>query len=273
MNYFSKLVSIMLVSSCFVCSFILGGCNKKSTDHSVLKVGTIAGPETELMHIVKDVAKKNYGLNIEVVEFTDYNIPNVALNDGSIDANAFQHPPYLDETLKKTNFKLASIGKTIIYPVGAYSKKIKTITELPQKAVVAIPSDPTNQARALLLLEKENLIQLKKTEGSPVTPMDIIKNDKQLVIKSMDAALLTRILPDVDLAIINTTFASIAGLLPQRDALVVEGPDSIYANIIVVREADKDKPEMKQLVQAFQSQEVEAAAEKLFQGQAIPAWK
>jgi D-methionine transport system substrate-binding protein len=264
MKYFSKI--LIIICACLA----IIGCGKKD---DAIRVGTIAGPETALMQIVKEVAKKKYGLNIKIVEFTDYNLPNIALNDSSIDANAFQHPPYLSEVIKNTGFKLVAIGKTIIYPMGAYSKRIKTIDELRQNGVVAIPNDPSNQARALLLLEEAKLIKLSVFEGALATPEDITENPKQLVIKPMDAALITRIIPDVDLALVNTTFSAAADLLPKRDALFMEGSDSLYSNIIVVRAEDKDKPDMKKLAEAFQSPEVEIAAEKLFKGQAIPAWK
>ena len=251
-------------------SLALTAC--QPSEKNTIKLGVIAGPEAELAQVAKKVAKDKYGLNIKIVEFTDYNIPNVALNDGSIDANLFQHQPFLDETIQKAHFKLVSIGKVFVYPMGAYSKKIKSISELPEGAIVAIPSDPTNQTRALNLLEAANFIQLKPAVGAFPTTQDLVKNYKKLVFKPMDAALLTRILPDVDLAIINSTFAIPAGLLPNKDALLIESPNSPYANIIVVREADKDKPQLKQLVEAFHSQEVKDAAKKLFQGQAIPAW-
>lgn len=242
----------------------------KPSEKDTIKLGVIAGPEAELAQVAKKVAKKKYGLNVKIIEFTDYNIPNVALNDGSIDVNLFQHQPFLDETIKKTQFKLVSIGKVFVYPIGGYSKKIKSISDLPDGAIVAIPSDPTNQTRALDLLEAANFIQLKPVPFA--TPQDLTKNYKKLVFKPMDAALLTRVLPDVHLAFINSTFAIPAGLLPRRDSLLTESANSPYANIIVVREGDKDKPQFKQLVEAFHSQEVKDAAKKLFQGQAIPAW-
>jgi D-methionine transport system substrate-binding protein len=252
--------------------FLLSGCGEKNAENQEIRVGTVTGPEIELLKVVKKVAKERYDLNVIIVAYKDYDMPNVALNDNNIDANAFQHQPYLEHIILKSSFDLIPLGKTFIYPMGAYSKKYKTIQELPQGAIVAVPNDPSNQARALLLLEKAGLITLAKNVNVFATPLDIIQNPKKIVIKSMDAAQLVKILPEVDLATINTGFALTAHLLPHRDGLVMEGPESLYANIIAIRGEDKHSPKLQKLLEAFQSPEVIAAAEKLFQGQAIPAW-
>lgn len=251
----------------------LTNCSKSAQQSSshVIRVGTIAGPETELMEVAKNVAGQKYNLDIEIVQFTDYILPNQALADGSIDANMFQHLPYLEETIKVKGYKLSPIGKTFIYPMGVYSKKTRNLTDLRDHAIVAIPNDPSNEARALLLLNKAGLIKLKSGTLF-VTPQDIVSNPKQLIFKEMEAAQLPRILPDVDLAAINTNYAMLAGLLPSRDALVLESPDSPYANIVVVRTADKDNPKFQKLMDALHSQQVRARAKQLFKGQAIPAW-
>lgn len=237
-----------------------------------IKVGTIEGPETTLMEVAKDVAKKKYDLDIEIVTFSDYNTPNAALNDGSIDANMFQHQPYLDAAIKAHHFNIVSVGRTYIYPMGAYSKKIKSISELANNAIVAIPNDPSNEARALLLLEKAHLIKLKRSTFD-VTPLDISSNPKHLQFKEIDAAQLVRSLDDVDLAVINTNYAMTVDLLPSRDALILEDSNSPYANLVVVREADKNDPRFKELVDALHSPEVEEKARQLFREQVIPAWK
>ena len=274
MQFQSKfnLLSTGLLCLTLLLTGLLLGCQKKEAEPQQIRVGIVAGPETQLLKIVKKVAKEKYGLNVIIVEFKDYNIPNVALNDHSIDANAFQHKPYLDETVLKSSFDLTTLGKTFIYPMGAYSKKYKTIQELPENAIVAIPNDPSNQARALLLLEKAGLITLEKNTNGLPHPMDILQNPKKIVLKPVDAALLVSELLNVDLAIINTNFALSANLLPHRDGLVIEGSDSLYTNIIAIRSEDKNNPNLQKLKEAFQSPEVMAEAEKLFQGQAIPAW-
>lgn len=250
------------------------GChgNKATAPANVIKVGTIAGPETQLMEVAKEVAKTEYNLDVEIVTFTDYNQPNEALNDGSIDANMFQHLPYLQQAIAANHYQITPIGKTFIYPMAIYSKRYHNLGELQKRAVVAIPNDPSNEARALLLLQSANLIKLKDGGSPASTPMDIISNPYQLEIKSLDAAQLPRVLPDVALAVINTNYAVPAGLYPNRDALFSEGKDSPYANLVVVRTADQANPNLIHLVDALHSPQVLEAAQKLFNGQAIPAW-
>jgi D-methionine transport system substrate-binding protein len=254
-------------------SMLLTGCQQQEPEKPrEIRVGVIAGPETVLMETVKKIAKEKYGLNIKIVEFNDYNMPNVALSDAAIDANVFQHQPFLEHSILKDSFDLIPLGRTFIYPMGIYSKHYKNIADLPEGAVVAIPNDPSNQARALLLLAKSGLITLKSNVNIFATPMDIIQNPKKIVVKPIDAALLARELPNVALAIINTNFALSAHLLPHRDGLVLEGAETFYANVIAVRTPDKNNPDLQKLIAAFQSPEVVTTAESLFQGQAIPAW-
>ena len=253
-----------------LCAISLTAC--ESHDKNTLKVGTISGPDTQLMEIAKQVAKDKYGLNIKIIEFSDYMQPNVALSDGSVDANMFQHQPFLDKQIKDHHYKLVSIGKTFVFPMGVYSQKIKNINQLADKALVAIPNDPSNEMRALLLLQKGGLIQLKPDAGLNATPEDIQSNPKKLRFKELDAAQLSRSLADVDIAVINTNYAIPSGLSPTKDAILVEGSDSPYANIIVIREDETDDPRMKQLVAAIQSAEVMNAAKKIFHDQAIAAW-
>lgn len=267
MNLFKKL--LLLASS-----LLLIACQQQghSADNEI-KVGTMAGPDAQILAVVKDVAQKKYGLNIKIVEFTDYSLPNAALNDGSIDANIFQHLPYLDAAVKAKNYSLIAIGKTFVFPMGVYSKKIKNIQEIPNGAKIAIPNDPSNEARALLLLTKAGLITLNKNAGFEATPKDIDMNPKHLKFEELDAAQLPRTLEDVTAAVINSNFAVPAGLSPKHDAIYLENAHSPYANIIVVRTADKDNPKLKQLVESLHSKEVEQSADKIFSGEAIPGWK
>lgn len=238
----------------------------------VMRVGVIAGPEAELVETAKQVAKKKYDLNIEVIEFTDYTMPNEALHSGSIDANIFQHKPYLKEANKSRGYDLVAIAKTFIFPMGIYSVKVSSIGEVPDHAMVAIPNDPSNEARALLLLHKAGLIQLNPSLSVRATADDVIANPKDLKIKMLDAAELPRVLKDVTLATINTNYAIPAGLLPSRDALYLETKNSPYANLLVVREGEKNDPKFLLLIKALHSPEVLAKAKVLFKGQAIPAW-
>lgn len=260
-KYFFILISALFLSAC------------GSEDKNTLKVGTIAGPESQLMEVAKQVAQEKYGLNLKIIEFTDYITPNTALNDGSIDANMFQHQPFLDQQVKDHHYKLIAIGRTFVYPMGVYSHKIKNLSALKEKAIVAIPNDPSNEGRALLLLQKAGLIQLNKKAGLYATPTDIESNPKQLVFNELDAAQLARSLDDVDLAVINTNYAIPAGISPTKDAIFQEGSDSPYANIVVIREDEKNDPRMQQLVAAIQSDEVMKAAHQIFNDHAIPAWQ
>jgi D-methionine transport system substrate-binding protein len=253
------------------CLFIVA-CDKASHDAKHIRVGTIAGPESRLMQVAKHVAAAKYGLKVEVIEFNDYLIPNTALAEGSIDANMFQHQAYLDQTIANKGYALVSIGKTFIYPMGVYSKRLKSLESLAQHATIAIPNDPSNGARALLLLQGAGLIKLDSKAKSEPSLKDITSNPKQLKFTELDAAQLAHALDDVDLAAINTNYALVGGLSPSRDALFVEDESSPYANVIVVRKADNDSAKLKQLVAAIQSRDVLHTADSLFHGEAIPAW-
>ena len=197
-------------------------------------------------------------------------MPNEALEDGSLDANIYQHLPYLKASMKTHGYHFEVIGKTFVYPMALYSQHYDSLNKLPQHAVIAIPNDPSNEARALLLLKDAGLITLKAT--STATRHDILTNPKQLQIKELDAAQLPHALPDVDAAIINSSFALPAGLIPTRDGLYVERKDSPYANLIVIRKDSLKKEDLKKLVQAMHSTEVKNQAKRLFGSAAIPAW-
>lgn len=247
----------------------LWGC--RNNQPATLKVGTISGPETELMETAQAVAKKQYDLNFKIVAFNDYNLPNAALNDGSIDANVFQHSLFLQQQLNDHHYNLVTIGKTFVYPMGIYSKKIKRLADLDDGSHVAIPNDPSNESRALLLLEKAKLIELDHNAGVDITPVDIKSNPFNLVITALDAANLPRALDDVDLAVINTNYAIPSGLSPNK-ALFLEDKDSPYANLVVVRVNDKNDPRLQQLVASLHSPQVIAKAKELFGDGAVPAF-
>jgi D-methionine transport system substrate-binding protein len=261
----------IIVSLCLLPALLLVGCHGKKEAANEIKVGTISGPETNLMEVAKSVAKNCYGLDVDIVVFSDYNIPNAALQDDSIGANMFQHVPYLNAQNKARGYHLVSVGKTFVYPMGVYSNKIKNLADLKDGAKVAIPNDPTNEARALLLLQKAKLIELKPNATVLATPSDILKNPKHLNFVALNAAMLPRALHDVSIAVINTTFAIPAGLHPTS-ALYAEGPDSPYANVVVTRPADKNSIKVKELLAALHSKEVLATAQRIFGDAAIPAW-
>ncbi len=252
-------------------SALLAGCGGKPAAEQKLRVGVTAGPHAEIMEAVKKVAEKD-GLNIQIVEFNDYIQPNVALNQGDIDVNSFQHKPYLDHIVKDRNYELVSVANTVIFPMGLYSKKIKKLDELKDGAVVGMPNDPTNGARALLLLEKHGLLKLKPGVGAKASVADIVANPKNLKLKELDAALIPRSLDDFDIAGINTNYAMTAGLVPTKDALVLEDANSPYANIIATRAKDKEDPRVKKLIKAYYSPEVKKFVEEHFKGSVVTAW-
>ena len=236
-----------------------------------IKVGVTPGEHAQIMEKVKDVAAKK-GLNIEILEFSDYVVPNQALADGDLNANSFQHQPYLDNQIADRSFDLVSVGKTITTPMGVYSKKVKSLGELADGATVAIPNDPTNGGRALLVLAKEGIIKVNPEAGLKAGPADVTENPKNLTFAELDAAQLPRSLDDVDAAVINTNYALEAGLHPKSDAIAIEGAESPYANLIVVRSADKDAPWVKTLVEAYHDDSIKAFINEEFKGALIPYW-
>lgn len=252
------------------CLFIFGivACNQPTPN--TLVIGTIAGPETDLVETAKKVAARDYHLKIKIITFNDYNLPNEALQDGSLDANVYQHLPYLETAMKAHYYDFESIGRTFVYPMGIYSQKYHNLKDLPDNALVALPNDPSNEVRALALLAQANLITLKDVNNSGLQA--IAENPHHLKFKEMDAAQLPRILPDVDAAVINTTFALPANLSPARDALFTENKDSPYANIVVIRKDTPKKEQLELFVKALNSSEVKEEAKKIFGDAAIPAW-
>ncbi len=236
-----------------------------------IKIGVTPGEHAQIMEKVKDVAAQK-GLNIEILEFSDYVVPNQALADGDLNANSFQHQPYLDNQIADRGFDLVSVGKTITTPMGVYSKKVKNLGELADGATVAIPNDPTNGGRALLVLAKEGLIKVNPEAGLKAGPADVTENPKNITFAELDAAQLPRSLDDVDAAVINTNYALEAGLHPKSDAIAIEGAESPYANLIVVRSADKDAPWVKTLVEAYHDDSIKAFINEEFKGALIPSW-
>jgi D-methionine transport system substrate-binding protein len=272
MTVFNKTFWYAVLS--LLCVVSLTACENHSTNkaNDTVVVGTISGPETELMTVAKKVAKKKFNLNIKIVEFSDYALPNAALNDGSLDANAFQHEPFLTSEMKNKGYKLAIIAKTFVYPMAIYSSKIKKISEIPAKGIVAIPNDASNEARALILLSKAKLINLNPGIDVTATPHDILANPLNLQFKELDAAQLPRVLPDVSIAVINTNYAIPAGLYPSKDAIFIEDKTSPYVNLIVARADKVHDPRLQKLVESFQSPEVLEKAKELFKGQAVQGW-
>jgi D-methionine transport system substrate-binding protein len=265
-EFFMKKIMILLT----LLTVILTGCSHQEAK-DVVRVGTIAGPETELMKVAQQVALKRYGLHIQIVQFNDYVLPNRALVEGDIDANAFQHLAYLKAQNKAQGFHLVSAGKTFLYPMGLYSNKIHSIDALKKGDKIALPNDPSNETRALLLLQTKGIITLKKGE-TELTTHDIIANPKQLDWVTLDAANLPAALNDVSAAVINTTFAKPAGLNP-KNALIIENAQSPYTNLIVTTASKLDSQKIKELVSSYQSKAVLEKARQLFGSSAIAGFK
>ncbi|MBY6188548.1 methionine ABC transporter substrate-binding lipoprotein MetQ [Marinobacter hydrocarbonoclasticus] len=241
-------------------------------DSDVLKLGAIAGPEAQVAEVAAQEAKARFGLDVEIVPFTDYVTPNAALNDGSIDINAFQHRPYLEGQIDARGYDLVAVANTFVYPIAAYSQSIRSLDELQPGAKVALPNDPTNLGRSLVLLEKQGLLTLKPGVGIAATPRDIIENPNNLEILELEAAQLPRALQDVSFAIINNTFAGQAGLTLEKEGLFVEDQDSPYVNLIVARSNNQDDPRIAQFIQAYQSEAVHQKARELFSGNIVKGW-
>ncbi|MBB1518639.1 MetQ/NlpA family ABC transporter substrate-binding protein [Aquipseudomonas guryensis] len=236
-----------------------------------IRVAATAVPHAEILEFVKPALAKD-GIDLQVKVFTDYVQPNVQVAEERLDANFFQHQPYLDEFNASRGTQLVSIAGVHVEPFGAYSSKIKTLAELPQGAQVVIPNDATNGGRALLLLQKAGVIKLKDGAGITATVKDIAENPKAIKVRELEAATLPRVLAQVDLALINTNYALEAGLNPTKDALVIEGSDSPYVNILVVREASKNDAALQKLAKALHSAEVKAFINDKYKGAVVPAF-
>lgn len=233
------------------------------------KVGVTAGPHAIIMEQVKKEADKA-GFDLQLVEFNDFILPNEALNEGELNANSYQHQPFLAEQIRQKGYRLIGIGKTVLMPMGIYSSQLKALSELKEGDQIAIPNDPTNAGRALKLLEANGLLQLKPDVVLP-SILDITNNSKHLKIIEIDAPQLPRALADVKAAVINTDWVLLAKMDPQA-ALVIESKDSPYANMIVVREADKDNPDVQKFIELYHSAKIKSYIEAEFKGAVIPAW-
>ena len=230
-----------------------------------IKVGVTAGPHAQIFEQVKKLAEKE-GLKIQIIEFSDYIQPNAALAAGDLDANSYQNKPFLDQQIKDRGYKFVNAGYTVNFPIGLYSKKVKSLAELKEGAKFGIPNDPTNGGRVLLVLQDKGLIKLKPDVGLKATPLDVIDNPKKLKFVELEAAQLSRSLDDLDASAINTNFALSAGLSPAKDAIAQEVAKSPYVNLIAVREQDKDKPWVAKLVKVYQSEEIRKFVQSEFKG-------
>lgn len=274
---FSKLTfGALLVAAIF------SGCDSKTESNMESKtsansqgtekiiVGATPEPHAMILEQIKPLLTKD-GIEIEIKEFTDYVTPNKSLDDGSLDANFFQHKPYLDSFNKEHKTNLVSVAGIHIEPMGIYSKNIKNLDELKEGDLISLPNDPSNGARALRILEKNGLIKLK--DGVELASVqDIVENSKGLKFKEMDAPQLARALGDVSASVINTNFALLAGLNPLNDAIAIEDKDSPYANILVVKAGNENNPNIQKLISALQSEEVRKFIMDTYKGAILPSF-
>lgn len=276
---------LSIVTLLLAASFLVVGCGGGDTDKKAadkepaandqkavkLVVGATAKPHAEILEIVKPILAKD-NVELEIKEFTDYVLLNPALKDGSIDANFFQHIPYLDDYNAKESADLVWVAKVHNEPMGVYSHKIDNLEKLEAGARIGIPNDATNGGRALMVLEQAGLLKLKEGVGVAATVNDIVENAKDFKIEMMDAAMLPRALEDLDACVINSNYALEGNLNPVKDSLFMEPKDSPFANVLVVRPADKDKPEIQKLVKALQSDAVKNFLEENYKGSCVPAF-
>ncbi len=258
----------------FTLAALLVGCgdSQPKKDANKIRVGIMLGAEQKLMEVVKEVAAEKYDLHIQLVTYVRFEDLNKALENNNIDANIFQTHFYAEYSEHKYGYHLSELGQTYIYPIGIYSKKVKNILHLRKGALIAIPNEPTNEARALFLLEKAGLIRMKSDRNAAATVNDIASNPRGFQIIRLPAREIAGMMPSVDIAVINISYAIPAGLKPSTDAIVLESGTPGYANMIAIREGDEKDPRMLALLEVLRSEEVQAAVEKIFYGQAIPAW-
>jgi D-methionine transport system substrate-binding protein len=258
------IITVLLSQAC-------GNSVKNNSDR--IKVGVMIGPEYEVAKAAQKVAKEKFALNVELIQFNDYIMPNTALHQKDIDANVFQNRPFLEEQSKQRGYKFVILGNTFVYPIAAYSRKIKKPEELKDGSTIVIPNDITNGGRSLLLLENAGLIKLKPGVGYTPRLVDIEDNPHNFHILELEAPQLTRALDDakVSLAVINNSFAVKVGLF-LTDGVIVEDKESPYVNLIVSREDNRNDERLKKFVESYQSDEVLAVAKKEFKDGAIKGW-
>lgn len=270
--------NVLLASILISGSLLAAGCSAADTpapaesgQSEILKIGASAVPHAEILeHIKPDL--EDQGITLEIIEFSDYVTPNLALESKELDANFFQHVPYLESFEEERGIDLENAGNVHIEPLGLYSKKITSKDQIEDNMKIALPNDPTNQGRALILLEQNEIIKLKPDSGLEADLNDIELNPKNIEFIPVEAASLPRVLEDVDCAIINTNYALEADLDLEKDALIKEGAESPYANIVAVRPENIEDERIIKLVEALQSTKVKTFIEEKYKGAVVPAF-
>ena len=264
-----KAIGILLTAA--LIAGVFSGCGSKSDDKTI-KVGACVTPHAEILNSVKDKLAEE-GWDLEVVEYNDYVLPNTALEDGELDANYFQHKPYLDDFNEENGTHIVGVANVHFEPMAIYAGKTASLDDVADGASVAVPNDTTNDARALLLLEAQGLISLNEDAGVQATVLDITDNPHNLEIKELEAAQVAKSIQDVDFAVINGNYAIEAGL---TDPLAVEASDSLaaetYANLIAVKEGNEDSEKTKALVDAVLSDDVRDYINENYEGAVVPVF-
>ncbi|WZL72862.1 MetQ/NlpA family ABC transporter substrate-binding protein [Clostridiaceae bacterium 35-E11] len=266
-----KLLSFILFISLILSVFT--GCSSQSASsvQEPLKVGVTAGPHEQIVEKVKELSAKQ-GLEIELVVFNDYLQPNMQLFEKQIDVNSYQHKPYLDKFNTDHKMNLISIAPTVNFPMGIYSNKLQALDALKQGDTISLPNDPTNEARALLLLQSANVIKLREGSNLDVTIKDIVENPKEIKFIELDAPMVAHSLEDVAAAAINTNFAMQAGFNPVKDSIFIEPKDSPWVNIVAVRPDNKEDERIKKFIDIYHSEEVKQFMDETFQGSVVPGF-
>lgn len=261
----------LILLSLAALSLVACSQTKEAQETRTLKVGATPVPHAQLLELI-DGDLEAQGIDLEIVEFNDYLTPNLALADGSIDANFFQHEPYLIDNMETNNLDLVSLGAVHIEPLALYSDKFTSIEDLPEGGEILIPNDPTNGARALMLLADNGLISLEDPDDIKATEKNITANPKNFKFTALEAAAIPSSYKDADAAIINSNFALNADLVPTEDGLIIEGKDNPFANIVAVRAGEENDEDLQALIKAFQSDKVKKYIEEEFKGEIIPAF-
>ena len=243
----------------------------ETTEPVVLNVAASSTPHAEILEQVVDVLAEQ-GIDLQIHEYGDYVVPNTAVEEGEEDANYFQHIPYLESFNEKEGTHLVSVGGIHIEPMGVYAGKTASLEELPDGAEIAVPNDPTNEGRALLLLDAQGLIKLADSSNLEATPNDIVENPKNLTFKELEAAMIPNAVDEVDLSVINVNYALEAGFNPTEDALAIEDANSPYVNIVAVKEGNENNPAVLALVEALQSDTVRDFINETYGGAVVPAF-
>jgi D-methionine transport system substrate-binding protein len=249
----------------------LAGPQPTVAEENVIKIGIISGEDEDVWRAVTQEADKR-GLKIETVVFNDYTQPNEALERGEIDANAFQHKPYLDNQIATQGYHIVPVGYTGVWPIGLYSKKHAKVADLPDRAIIGVPNDPSNEGRALRVLENKKLIKLKKGTGILATTADVVENPKKIEIKELDAGIVGRSVDDLDAAVVNTDWALKSGLTPENRIAQEPIADNPYRNFIAVKAGNENEPWVKVLVESYQNDTVKAEFDRVYKGTGLSAY-